>query len=1023
MTQPKFDDDSMLREAFARLGMSYDSFGPPKATPFSLKSVPTATPMKMPLPEGWPFYREQKTDDAQLSQAFIELGIVPPPKAGEHMPQGLPEPGEAGSPEAAANTERGRARLSEMWQLTKPKAAEGGLWGKIKSSPILPTGGSLDDIFRALDITQAGSELGATAATKVLPDVLRGRGLEFEEALGEHLNDPWWVRYPTEAIFDPLNLVLPGGAAAGKALTKGGRAVPPILRGAQTAEAAGAVKAAPIDKLKIKRLKSEFANLARRTGEVDDAMAATGPRTPEQEALVRGKDWRQFSEARGYTAENMAEFEQYLAKYDEARAAGISEYDLMAISERANRPPTGAALSPRPDVPGPPLSSGAVPGFTETAAETAARGRAERLLERTPDELMAIGEARAARVAQAGGRPLMNPEPLTMAGPPPVAGGMPGNEYIPPPSIPERVKGLFAANRRPPVTPLSQLSPATGDALTAKVVTALGESSGLRAKLEPEVSAELGRRATRAGELFQQTAGTVEERTRMARGAFSGPLPTKAFEPIGGKLDATERSELLSRVAEFPGFNEFEKRLRGPDALEKLLTTGQLLQPNEIDLLEEVFPALGGRLRTMHETGWQTFARNAIDFVNIPKALKATADMSAPLRQGFLLLSEVPQTAKALGTMFKAGFSETEFTKAQAMIRQNKYYQMAKHDKLALLGTSSDINKREEAFISRTLQQKIGPRAAAGPAEAAVRRGADIVLTPVRLVTRASERAYVGFLNTQRMGVYENYARLWELPPDAPVATVAQYKREMAQVARNINVFSGRGYLGPAEPAANLLNVIAFSPRLVAARFEAPLMPLQSFVTKTPRAGRMAARNLFASFGATAGMMTLVKYSGVADVEVNPNSPDFGKARVGNTRLDLFAGFQQVARLISQMISEKQKAASGKVSPKTRFAVAEQFGLNKLAPVPGALVGWMKESAAPVKAEKPTEKQATSFYPTDWPGRLEQLLMPMSIDDLWQAIEEDGAVGAALAAPAFLGAGVGSYKDKPAKGRGTSSWK
>ena len=199
-------------------------------------------------------------------------------------------------------------------------------------------------------------------------------------------------------------------------------------------------------------------------------------------------------------------------------------------------------------------------------------------------------------------------------------------------------------------------------------------------------------------------------------------------------------------------------------------------------------------------------------------------------------------------------------------------------------------------------------------------------------------------------------------------------------------------------------------------------MPMYALASGNPRVAKMAARNLVASYGAATALLAVIGASGLATVETDWRSPNFGTARVGNTRVDFYAGFKQVARYIAQMKSAQKKTESGKVVDVSRYDLTENFILNKASPVAGLAIGalkqrkWLDDYNEIVKT-KSTEREGSSFYPTDTLGRLEQLLAPMSMVDLFEAVAEEGwLVGGALAAPAFTGAGVSTYKSRLKKG-------
>src|SRR5690606_5714979 len=86
------------------------------------------------------------------------------------------------------------------------------------------------------------------------------------------------------------------------------------------------------------------------------------------------------------------------------------------------------------------------------------------------------------------------------------------------------------------------------------------------------------------------------------------------------------------------------------------------------------------------------------------------------------------------------------------------------------------------------------------------------------------------------------------------------------------------------------LNTTLFSPRLIASRLK--LLNPAYYVMANPVVRKEALKSLFAiaAVGNTIGQ--LAKMAG-GTVENDPNSSDFGKVKIGNTRIDPYAGFQQ----------------------------------------------------------------------------------------------------------------------------------
>jgi hypothetical protein len=152
------------------------------------------------------------------------------------------------------------------------------------------------------------------------------------------------------------------------------------------------------------------------------------------------------------------------------------------------------------------------------------------------------------------------------------------------------------------------------------------------------------------------------------------------------------------------------------------------------------------------------------------------------------------------------------------------------------------------------------------------------------------------------------------------------------------------------------------------------------------------------------------------EVSLDPYSSDFMKIRLGNTRIDPWAGKQQMvvfqARMIMNAITkggETKKLGQGMFTP-TRSELAAQLVQNKLAPTAALAVKWAqqkvdKEGKGTLYGEEflLSEELAGSLYP----------MYIGTVNELWQ--DQPETVSGFLTAYAFLGGGVSTYKSKEEK--------
>lgn len=266
----------------------------------------------------------------------------------------------------------------------------------------------------------------------------------------------------------------------------------------------------------------------------------------------------------------------------------------------------------------------------------------------------------------------------------------------------------------------------------------------------------------------------------------------------------------------------------------------------------------------------------AAEAFNFPRAVMASWDASAPLRQGLGLIHK-PAFWKSLGPMFKSWGSEEAFQLAQKEIGdrplfktrvgpvnpltgQPKILPSFADDAGLKLTDLTDLTKREESMMSTWAEKVPG--------------------------VRPSNRAYTTFLNKLRADTFEDLVKQGKVfganaEVDLPLA------RELANF---VNIASGRGNLGKLESSAVALNSLMFSPRLMAARLK--MMDPRLYLMGAPQVRKEALKSLFA-IAAAGNTITQLGAMAGGTVSNDPASSDFGKLKIGNTRIDPYGGFQQ----------------------------------------------------------------------------------------------------------------------------------
>ena len=457
-------------------------------------------------------------------------------------------------------------------------------------------------------------------------------------------------------------------------------------------------------------------------------------------------------------------------------------------------------------------------------------------------------------------------------------------------------------------------------------------------------------------------------------------------EEIAGKLDQSDIDTLFIQIQRHPNLSPFEK-ISTADGFSQLMM-GEIPQPSKLSLLEDVFGKELIQETLKKRPTIDKLKDLATEVLNIPRSLMASFDMSAPLRQGIIFTATKPKTALRAGyQMFRQAFSEKNYTGWLDDIKKDPLYRTMQDSGLYIADprrVSGGLAAREERFMSN-LAEKI-PIIGSG--------------------IRAAERAYTSYLNKLRVDVFAGISSKFQ-KMDLPMKGNEELYKSLAGFVNNA---TGRGDLGKLNRISQQLNTLFFSPRLIASRFNM-LNPL--WYAKQPPLVRKEAIKSFAEFvGVGTTIVTLAKLGG-AEVETDPRSTDWGKIRVGNTRWDIWGGFQQWGRVFSQIASGERKTQKGDIIPlsrkkfpfETRFDVTERFLRGKLAPVPSLALELFEGSKLFGEEIKFTQEVAEN-------------ITPLYLQDIKEAFEQLGPWSMlTVGAPAFFGAGTQTYEEKKKENR------
>ncbi len=520
--------------------------------------------------------------------------------------------------------------------------------------------------------------------------------------------------------------------------------------------------------------------------------------------------------------------------------------------------------------------------------------------------------------------------------------------------------------------------------IVAKIKTWRIGVAGTKALRTPEYGRRFTEYTTLVDDFLKKSPGQFDRAAQYARGALKGKYPEATFEipkftrkdinnlRLYGHQQVVETAKDFGRLGPRIGMDQTNL----DKAVVRVFLEKKPPREFELKLFERAFGdefarTLSNIRRTLGQKAFSTY----LDIANFPRAVLASFDVSAPLRQGAILFARAPLKGfQSMKTMFKALVSEKNAQLIDDVIRARPNTQ---------LGLKSGLELTQRAGM----QKGVGLRAMAAREESFMSRFAHLVPG-----IKMSERAYVTFLNDMRSRMWEGYVPLLQ--------KLGASDRTYRGMASLINMASGRGEVGGLRYMTPLLNNIFFSPRLVLSRLQIPTM----LVNRDPIVRKEAWKMFLSFMGMGTAVMSGFKLSGY-DVGLDPRSGEFGKVKIGNTRLDFWAGFAQFGRFFSQFATAKRKLRGKGLTEANRKDLLIRMSQSKFAPMMGFLWDVLAGQTYMGEEVLPTEKGELA-------KQVRNRLAPLFIQDVWDAVEDAGPIGAAIALPGAFGVGVITYKGR-----------
>lgn len=482
-------------------------------------------------------------------------------------------------------------------------------------------------------------------------------------------------------------------------------------------------------------------------------------------------------------------------------------------------------------------------------------------------------------------------------------------------------------------------------------------------------------RSSRFGEVSKVIKESSSENwLQNAKRELKGEYTALSIDPISDQINPAVHTELMEDIRTAPSRNvltDLEAVSLG-DAYQKLYTEGKPMVPSSIKYANKLWGENVSRsLTAINETF--TAGGRITDILSLPKTIAASGDLSAIMRQNAILIGNPKQWLRSAISSWKG------------MIHDEKTLSLLEKDML----TSPEGQK---AIGSGIVWNNWKANAGYG---SGTEQFASHIARRIPFVQRSS-RAYAYGLNVARFEMFKKLAKNWD--------SLGRSEKDYRDLAHVVNVMTGEAPSRTLRGHSKTLNALFFAPRLLEARIRSVTDMVNPSISKHARKVLAWQMVKFVAINASAlAMLSNVK--GV-EVERDPRSADFGKVKIGQTRIDFWGGYLPLARTILRLIQAETKTQSGQVIPQDRLDTVSTFLQSKLGPVPSAALDFMRQQnfiGEEIKLNP--DGIAKEFY---------EKFTPFFLQDIIDATRLQGLKGGMLAAPfAFHGAGVSTYPVSP----------
>lgn len=518
-----------------------------------------------------------------------------------------------------------------------------------------------------------------------------------------------------------------------------------------------------------------------------------------------------------------------------------------------------------------------------------------------------------------------------------------------------------------------------------------------RGKQEAGYSIERSARFKNAEGHYLNESLPPEERLAAGKSELAGELPKVVINGRARDMTQDALDHLLTTVLQHPNLMTGHKT-RVADALVGLIREGRTPTRSELSLMRHVW----GRdtVASLQEIAskWDTGYNLALSALNIPRSIMSSMDVSFGLRQALVAAFYDPKTwFKAWRGQFEylskyTGGGEAPYQAMMEAIHAKPNYPLYEDMQLAITDLEREIGVREEPYQSN-LAEKLTIKGH-GPGS----------------IIRSSGRMYTGMAVMLRTELADKL-----LVEAAQRGQDIHDTKFLQELGHFINGITGRGDLPGKvlQESAPLLNALFFSPRLLASRVQ--MLNPRNYIAGDKFVRRQYLRAGLRTFGTLATVLGAIKlFVPGAIVGTDWRSSDFGKIKVGDTRIDIGGGFNQLFHLagmiytgqkVSSTTGQVSSLTSNKFGQATRMDAFINFFSGKLAPTPAMINDWAKNRDPQHLGQ-----------PFNWKDEAASHFQPLIAQDAWQLYNDpvSGMNGIEAAAAGFgleaTGMGIQTYK-------------